>query len=135
MARTGARPKVFLANMGPIPQHKARADFSTGFFEAGGFEVIGNDGFATVEEAAQAALASGAGVVTICSTDETYPEIVPALTGLIKSSRPDVTVVLAGYPTDQIETYRAAGVDEFIHLRANCYETLVRLQQLKGVAA
>lgn len=24
-ARTGARPKVFLANMGPIPQHKARA--------------------------------------------------------------------------------------------------------------
>jgi len=135
MARTGARPKVFLANMGPIPQHKARADFSTGFFEAGGFEVIGNSGFATVEEAAQAALESGAGIVTICSTDETYPEIVPALTGLIKSSRPDVTVVLAGYPTDQIETYRAAGVDEFIHLRANCYETLVRLQQLKGVAA
>lgn len=134
-ARTGARPKVFLANMGPIPQHKARADFSTGFFEAGGFEVIGNDGFATVEEAAQAALASGAGIVTICSTDDTYPEIVPPLTNLIKSSRPDMTVVLAGYPADQVEAHRAAGVDEFIHLRANCYETLVRLQQLKGVVA
>jgi methylmalonyl-CoA mutase len=134
-AHTGARPRVFLANMGPIPQHKARADFSTGFFEAGGFEVIGNDGFATVEEAAQAALASGAGVVTICSTDETYPEIVPPLTNLIKSNRPDVTVVLAGYPADQVEAHRAAGVDEFIHIRANCYETLVRLQQLKGVVA
>ncbi len=134
-ARTGARPKVFLANMGPIPQHKARADFSTGFFEAGGFEVIGNDGFATVEEAAQAALASGADIVTICSTDETYPEIVPRLTNLIKSSRPDITVVLAGYPADQVEAHRAAGVDEFIHIRANCYETLVRLQQLKGVVA
>jgi methylmalonyl-CoA mutase len=134
-ARTGARPKVFLANMGPIPQHKARADFSTGFFEAGGFEVIGNDGFTTVEEAAQAALASGAGIVTICSTDDTYPEIVPPLTNLIKSKRPDMTVVLAGYPADQVEAHRAAGVDEFIHLRANCYETLVRLQQLKGVVA
>ena len=32
--------KVFLANMGPIPQHKPRADFSTGFFEVGAFEVI-----------------------------------------------------------------------------------------------
>lgn len=51
-ARTGRRPAVFLANMGPISQHKARADFATGFFAAGGFAVIGNDGFATTEEAA-----------------------------------------------------------------------------------
>lgn len=71
--------------------------------------MIGNDGFATVEEAAQAALASGAGIVTICSTDDTYPEIVPPLTNLIKSSRPDMTVVLAGYPADQVEAHRAAG--------------------------
>lgn len=133
--RTGARPAVFLANMGPIPQHKARADFSAGFFEAGGFAVIGNDGFATVEAAAQAALASGAAIVTICSTDETYLEIVPALTGRLKAERPDLTVVLAGYPADQVDAHRAAGVDEFIHLRADCYATLARLQQLKGVSA
>lgn len=132
--RTGRRPAVFLANMGPISQHKARADFSTGFFAAGGFAVISNDGFATTEEAAAAALASGAEIVTICSTDETYPDIVPALTHAIKAQRPEVTVVLAGYPTDLIDMYRAAGVDEFIHLRANCYETLARLQRLKGVA-
>jgi methylmalonyl-CoA mutase len=43
--------------------------------------------------------------------------------------------VLAGYPTDLIDMYRAAGVDEFIHLRANCYEILARLQHLKGVVA
>lgn len=134
-ARTGQRPAVFLANMGPISQHKARADFATGFFNAGGFAVIGNDGFASIEEAAAAALASGAGIVTICSTDETYPDIVPALTHAIKSQSPTTTVVLAGYPTDLIDMYRAAGVDEFIHLRANCYEILTRLQHLKGVAA
>ncbi|GIV90553.1 MAG: methylmalonyl-CoA mutase [Chloroflexus sp.] len=133
-ARTGRRPSVFLANMGPISQHKARADFATNFFAAGGFAVIGNDGFATVEEAATAALAANAEIVTICSTDETYPDIVPALTHAIKSQRPETTVVLAGYPTDFIDMYRAAGIDEFIHLRANCYETLARLQRLKGVA-
>ncbi len=134
-ARTGRRPTVFLANMGPISQHKARADFATGFFAAGGFAVIGNDGFADPETAAAAALASGAEIVTICSTDETYPDLVPPLTRAIKSQRPEVTVALAGYPTDLIDMYRAAGVDEFIHLRANCYETLARLQRLKGVVA
>ncbi|WP_298820342.1 methylmalonyl-CoA mutase family protein [Chloroflexus sp.] len=132
--RAGRRPTVFLANMGPISQHKARADFATGFFTAGGFAVIGNDGFATAAEAAAAALASGAEIVTICSTDETYPDIVPELAQTIKAQRPDTTIVLAGYPTDLIDMYRAAGVDEFIHLRANCYETLARLQRLKGVA-
>jgi methylmalonyl-CoA mutase len=70
----------------------------------------------------------------ICSTDETYPDLVPPLVRLLKEGRPDMTVVLAGYPADQIEAHRAAGVDEFIHLRADCYATLARLQQLKGVA-
>ncbi|MFH1090092.1 MAG: methylmalonyl-CoA mutase family protein, partial [Pseudomonadota bacterium] len=63
LAETGSRPKVFLANMGPIPQHKPRADFSTGFFQVGGFEVLTNDGFKTVEQAAGAAGDSGAPIV------------------------------------------------------------------------
>ncbi|MFQ3661387.1 MAG: methylmalonyl-CoA mutase family protein [Chloroflexaceae bacterium] len=133
-ARTGSRPKVFLATMGPVSQHKARADFSTGFFEAGGFEVVAGPGFQNVEEAARAAHASGASIVVICSTDETYPELVPPLVRLLKDGHPDMTVVLAGYPADQVEAHRVAGVDEFIHLRADCYATLARLQQLKGVA-
>ena len=33
IARTGDNVKVFLCNMGPIPQHKARADFSASFME------------------------------------------------------------------------------------------------------
>lgn len=134
-AKTGSRPKVFLANMGPIPQHKGRADFSTGFFQVGGFEVINNDGFATVESAAQAALASGASIVAICSTDDTYPELVPPLTQQIKAAKPDTLVILAGYPADQIEAHRAAGVDDFIHLRANVVELLSNLQQKLGVGA
>lgn len=133
-AQTGARPRVFLANMGPIPQHKPRADFATGFFEVGGFEVITNNGFATPAEAAQAAIDSGAPVVVICSTDATYPEIVPPLTKAIKAANPDTSVILAGYPADQIEAHKQAGVDEFIHLRANCHAILLTLQKKIGVA-
>jgi methylmalonyl-CoA mutase len=118
------KPKVFLANMGPLRQHKARADFSTSFFQAGGFTVEENRGFQTVALAIEAAQKSKACVVVICSTDETYPEIVPSLAALIKASRPKTIVVLAGYPKELVEPFKIAGVDEFIHMRANCYEVL-----------
>jgi methylmalonyl-CoA mutase len=131
--RTGTPPQVFLANMGPIPQHKPRADFSTGFLQVGGFEVLTNNGFATPQEAAQAALDSGAPIVVICSTDDTYPELVPPLAQMIKATDPAKIILLAGYPQDQIEAHQQSGVDDFIHLRANCYELLAQLQNKIGV--
>jgi len=131
--KTGSRPKVFLANMGPIPQHKARADFATGFFEVGGFMVIQNDGFPTVEAAGRAVIDSGAPIVVICSTDNTYPELVPPLTKLVKKASPDTTVILAGRLADHMDSFRQAGVDDFIYLGTNCYELLLNLMKQKGV--
>jgi len=125
------KKKVFLANMGALRQHKARADFSTGFFQAGGYEVLENRGFKTVEEAAEAAKASGASVAIICSTDDTYPEIVPALAPKLKAA--GLTVIVAGYPTEHIEAFKQAGVDEFIHIRANCYEVLSGIATKLGI--
>ena len=128
--------KIFLANMGPIPQHKARADFTTGFLQVGAFEVLGNDGFKTIEEAADAARASGADAVVICSTDATYPEIVPALAPKLHEVLPNARVFLAGAaPKDLLETYKEAGIDEYISVRANCYEILESLQKQKGMIA
>lgn len=125
--------QVFLANMGPVPQHKARADFATGFFEVGGFEVLGNNGFDTVEAASQAAISSNAPVVVICSTDQTYPEIVPDMTQRIKQARPDATVILAGKPAAEHEaSYNQAGLDGAIFIRANCLDMLRDLQKKIG---
>ncbi len=133
-AHGGQRPQVFLANMGPIPQHKPRADFSSGFFLVGGFDVLNTSGFATPEDAAQAALDSGAPIVVVCSTDDTYPHLVPPLAAQIKQARPDTLLVLAGYPKEHVEALQQAGIDEFIHMRANCYEVLARFQQQIGVS-
>jgi methylmalonyl-CoA mutase len=132
--KTGEAPKVFLANMGPIPQHKARADFSRGFLEVGAFEVIGNKGFETTDQALEAALSSGAPVVVICSTDKTYPDLVPPIAKGIKDAKPEAVVLVAGYPKDHIDAFKQAGVDDFIHVRANCYELLDNLQNRIGVA-
>ncbi len=134
-ASTGDNVKIFLANMGPIPQHKARADFTTGFLQVGAFQVLGNNGFPTVDEAAAAAKESGADAVVICSTDATYPEIVPALAPKLHEALPNATVYLAGTaPAELVETYKQAGIDDYINVRANCYKVIQALQQKKGMA-
>lgn len=135
-AKTGDNVKIFLANMGPIPQHKARADFTTGFLQVGAFDVLGNNGFATVDEAAEAAKKSGADAVVICSTDATYPDIVPALAPKLHEVLPNATVYLAGTaPKELEETYANAGIDAYINIRSNCYQTLAAMQKKKGMIA
>ena len=134
-AETGDNVKIFLANMGPIPQHKARADFTTGFLQVGAFQVLGNNGFKTVDDAAAAAKESGADAVVICSTDATYPEIVPALAPKLHEALPNATVYLAGTaPAELVEPYKQAGIDDYINVRANCYKVIQTLQQKKGMA-
>lgn len=129
----GCRPKLFLANMGSLSQYKARADFSKGFFEVGGFDVIYPKGFNTSETAVNTALKSEARVVVICSTDEIYYELVPPITKAIKDKKSDIVVVLAGKPKDQIEEYRKSGVDEFIYLGADAHLILLSILRKIGV--
>ena len=131
-AGLGRPLKVFLANLGPLKQHRARADFSRGFLEIAGFEVISPAGFAQPQEAARAATEAGADAVCVCSTDETYPTLVPPLVAALHSVKPGVPIILAGHPPDQVEALKAAGVDFFIHLRANALETLTAIAARLG---
>lgn len=131
----GKAPQLFLANMGPVKQYKARADFSRGFFEVAGFEVFYPSGFSTTEVAAEAALASDFKAVVICSTDDTYPELVPPITKAIKEKKPEVQVIVAGYPKDQIDMHKEAGVDDFIYLGCDAYQLLANLLKKIGVMA
>ena len=132
--KTGGRVKIFLANMGPIPQHKARADFSQGFFIPGGFEMVDNTGFKTPEECAQAFADSGAEIAIICSTDKAYPEIVPPLAKLLKEMVSGAYVLLAGKPAKDLEqSYRDAGMDDYIYMGADCHSLLLTLQKRSGL--
>lgn len=133
--RTGHAPEVFLATMGPVAQYKARADFSAGFISAAGCIARMGTGYATPEEAVAAALDSGARALVICSTDETYPALVPALCALVKSRPTPPMIVLAGYPQDHVESFKRAGVEEFIHLRANALAVLRHMLQRMEVIA
>ncbi len=145
---TGKNVEIFLANMGKIPQHKARADFSTSFLQVGEFSVHLNNGFQDDEDKPGSrwdkcveALKAGCDdkgtpydVAVICSTDKTYPEDVPALAPRLKEVLGNGTLFLAGAAPKELEpVYKEAGVDDFISVKANCYEILRMLQKKKGM--
>ena len=73
--------------------------------------------------------------MVICSTDATYPEIVPELVRQVKAAKPDMLVILAGYPKEHIEAFKQAGVDQFLHVRANALELLASVQKHMEVSA
>jgi methylmalonyl-CoA mutase len=127
------RPSVFLCNMGLLPDYKARADFSRGFFAVGGYNVISPEGFHLPGDAAKAFGESKARIAVICSTDEKYPALVPAVVEALRAQRNDAIIVLAGLPAAQVEAHKKAGVDEFIHVRANALELLTRFHHQLGI--
>ena len=132
--RAGGAAKVFLCNMGSLKEHKARADFARGFFSVGGYEVISPAGFKTPEEAGAAFVKSGADIAVICSADENYPALVPAWAAGIRAQKPAAILLLAGYPPEQVEAHRQAGVAEFIHIRADVFEVLSKIHNQLGIA-
>jgi methylmalonyl-CoA mutase len=124
---------IFMANVGDIVSYKPRLDFVTGFLQVGGFYVANNDGYETIPKVIEAALFSQAPAVCICAPDETYLEAVPQIVLGIKAIRPNTVFILAGYPADKVEVYRAQGIDVFVHLKADAFETLREIAAKLGV--
>jgi len=133
VGKGGRRPSVFLLTMGNLAMLRARAGFAANFFGCAGYEIIDNPGFATTAEGVEAALSSGSQVVVICSSDEEYPAIVPDIARQIKNQEKKIILVVAGFPKDLVDTFRAAGVDEFIHVRSNLLETLTEFNRKLGI--
>jgi methylmalonyl-CoA mutase len=52
----------------------------------------------------------------------------------IRAAKPKAIIVLAGYPADQIEAHQKAGVDEFIHVRADALAVLTTIHTKLGIA-
>jgi methylmalonyl-CoA mutase len=128
-----AKPKVFLLTIGNLAMRKARAAFSTNFFGCAGFEIIDNPGFETVEESIRAVKLSSPDFVVICSSDEEYATLGASLAEKLKKANAAPRVIIAGYPKELVESLKAAGVDEFIHMRSNILDTLSVFQKQVGI--
>ncbi len=129
--KSGKRPKVFMLTYGNLAMRRARSGFATNFFGVAGYEIIDNNGFKTVEEGVEAALASKAEIVVLCSSDDEYAEITETACKLLKGKVK--SIVLAGFPKEMVETYKGYGIDEFIHVKTNVLESLTAFQKLMGI--
>ena len=122
-AKRGQPPLVWLAGVGSIAEQTARRNFALNFFEAGGFDVRAADAAADVDAAVAAFARSGAAIAVICSTDKRYPAVVPGLAPKLRAAGAR-HVLLAGHPGAAEAEYRAAGVEQFIHVRSDVVEIL-----------
>ncbi|MEO3851068.1 methylmalonyl-CoA mutase family protein [Streptomyces sp. B8F3] len=102
LAATGARPRVFLAALGPAAVHTPRLTFAANLFQAGGVEPVTGGTFAD----------SGAREACLCSGDTVYEEQGAAAAAELRAAGAR-HVYLAGRPGpyDGADTYVHAGCD------------------------
>lgn len=109
LAATGARPRVFLAALGPAAAHTARLTFAANLFQAGGIEPV-TEG--TFEE-------SGATEACLCSSDALYEEQAGPQAARLKAAGA-TRVFLAGRPGPypDVDDFVFAGCDAVAVLSA-----------------
>ena len=123
------QPVAFMLTIGNLAMRQARAQFSCNFLAAAGYKVIDNLGFKTVEEGVDAALKANADIVVICSSDDEYAEYaIPAFKYLDGRAM----YVVAGAPACS-DDLKAAGIENFIHVRVNQLETLKEYNAKLGI--
>ena len=116
-----------MLTIGNLAMRQARAQFSCNFLACAGYEVIDNLGFPTVEAGVEAAMKAGADIVVICSSDDEYAEYaIPAF----KALNGRAIFIVAGAPAC-MEELKAAGIENFIHVRVNVLDTLERITTTK----
>ena len=123
LKKTGARPKVFLANLGTPADFTARATFAKSFFETGGIEAIDTEGFSDPAALGAAFKASGAALACLCSSDKVYAEQAAAAAKALQAAGAR-HIYLAGRPGEQEASLRAAGVNDFVFAGGDALATL-----------
>lgn len=109
LAATGARPRIYLATLGPAAAYTARATFAANLFQAGGIEPVTEGSY---EE-------SGATEAVLCSSDALYAEQGDESARSLKASGAR-HVALAGRPAEyaDVDSYVFAGCDAVAVLSA-----------------
>ncbi len=113
------RPRVYLATLGPVARHTARATFAANLFGAGGLHTPAGDGAGGLAEA-------GTTVACICGTDRDYAERAAELAAELRSAGA-TQVWLAGPPSlavDGVDGYAHAGCDALAAVRTVLEQSL-----------
>ncbi|MFJ6213264.1 methylmalonyl-CoA mutase family protein [Streptomyces sp. NPDC092296] len=133
LAATGARPRAFLAALGPAAAHTARVTFAANLLQAGGIEPVHDPVSVDETTAAEAFARSGASVACLCSSDALYAERGEAVAAALKEAGAR-RVLLAGRPGERREDWLRAGVDGFVFAGCDAVGILTSTLDEMGVA-
>jgi methylmalonyl-CoA mutase len=119
------RPQVFLATLGPVAAHTARATFAANLFNAGGFATPNAGPTKTPEDVAEKFKASGARIAIICGSDTSYADQAVPTEEALRAAGAE-RVLLAGKKTE-------ANVDGYVYLGCPALEILNSTFDFLGV--
>jgi methylmalonyl-CoA mutase len=74
LAATGARPRAFLATLGPLAAHAARAAFARNLLHAGGVDTVDAGATDAVDDVVAAFAEAGTPVAVLCFPDSGFPD-------------------------------------------------------------
>lgn len=127
LEKNGAKMTVGLLTLGRLKEHKPRTDFVTGFLSPGGISTEGSGELQSIEEALDFISKSSYTHYCICGSNNRYEEVGPEFVKSIKDKYPNVKLYLAGLPNEGEQGWMDKGIEEFIHVKSNCYSTLSAL--------
>jgi methylmalonyl-CoA mutase len=109
---------VYLATLGPMARHTARATFAANLFQAGGLRTVTGDGASGFADA-------GTTVACLCGTDKDYAESAAALAAELRAAGAE-HVWLAG-------TVEVDGVDGQVYAGCDALDVLRTVHEQLGV--
>lgn len=128
-------PKVLNLPIGDPKIRKRRSAFSNNFFGCVGYHFVDLEtaGFENISEAVKAIDRHHPDIAVLCSTDKAYKKLVPAYFEQIGDAANPPLLILAGYPEEDVEFYRDAGLEFFIYPGCNVLQSLKEIQQKLGI--
>jgi len=130
--RHSPRPAAFLANLGPIPSHKARSTWAQNLLAAAGVDAVRNEGFHEAQTLAAAWKSSAAHLAVICGSDKDYEAFLHPAVAALKEAGCAVLLV-AGRPGARESELREAGVSDFVFVGADVLQVMSRALDSIGV--
>ncbi|MEM7434538.1 MAG: methylmalonyl-CoA mutase family protein [Myxococcota bacterium] len=132
-AKSGSRPKAFFANLGALPDHKARSMWSQNLLAAGGIEAIADDSFQSAEEAAGAYLEAKSDLAIVCGSDADYEQWLAPTVGALAEAKCPV-ILVAGRPRERESELRDLGATDFVFVGADLLSVVRGVLDQIGVA-
>jgi methylmalonyl-CoA mutase len=120
---------VEISSFGNLTMRKARAAFAYDFMGVAAYTINDEKSYASAQEGAEKSASSKSDIVVICSSDPDYQETALEFVHSFRRINSSKILLLAGFPENIQEQLITAGLDGFIHVKSDIFNTLLEIQK------